>query len=91
MPNYFQLSPIETPDKPLTLVAVDEAMCAHFNVPCDPKMWYRSWFDIEGFACALGWTWDDMREHFMERGDADRIPIVDFLASHYVVTAWSGR
>lgn len=91
MPNYFQLSPIATPDKPLKLVEVDAAICAHFGVPCDPKEWYRSWFDIEGFACALGWTWERMRQHAIDMEDADRIPIIDFLESRYVVTAWSGR
>lgn len=91
MPHYFQLSPVETPDKPAKLVQVDEAMCAYFDVPCDPDKWYRSWFDIEGFACALGWTWDQLRQHHAERGNDDRIPIVDFLASQYVVTDWSGR
>ncbi len=86
MPNCFSLTR-NGETAPATLTEVDEALCAHLGVPVHPVQWVRGWYDLEGFALAMGRDWDWMRANF----DPDRAPIVDFLAANYTPDCWSER
>jgi hypothetical protein len=85
MANCFMLLDKVT-GKPVKLNDVDQAMCEHFGVPVHPTKYYDMWFDLEGFALAMGKTWDEMRTMF-----EDRDAIIDFLSANYTPDAWAQR
>ncbi len=83
MPACFTLTRKGT-DQPAKLVDVDSHMCEHFGVPCHPTMWHRGWYDLEGFALAIGKNWAWMRENFEGRDD-----IISFLEENYTPDAFT--
>ena len=85
MPNCFTLTPIGQ-TQPAELVAIDEAMCAHFNATPDTNEYYRGWVDLEGFALAMGRDWAWMRANFTRRGE-----IIAWLEAHYTPDAFATR
>lgn len=85
MPNCFTLTP-NGEAQPATLSAIDDAMCAHFGVEPDPKLYYWGWVDIEGLALALGRDWAWMRANFEGRN-----AIIDWLEANYTPDAFSYR
>jgi hypothetical protein len=63
MPICFQLYDKSKPEEgPVSLSKVDEEMCEHFQVPCDPIKYLGGWFDCIGFRLALGKTFEEIRE-----------------------------
>ena len=38
---------------PVTLLEVDEALCQHTGVPCDPQKWHPAWGNYLQMAIAL--------------------------------------
>lgn len=53
MPNCFQLFR-KGEKEAATLSSVDKAICDHFKEDCDPKYYYKGWFDAIGFSIAMG-------------------------------------
>lgn len=85
MPNCFTLTRIgET--VPSTLSRVDEELCHYFGAEVHPKRYYAGWVDIEGFALALGKSWEWMRQEW-----PDRVEIIDYLCSNYESDAFAYR
>ncbi len=84
MANCFQLFR-KGETEPMSLVKVDEEICRHFNAPVDPEKWFHNWYNTIGFCCAMGKTWDEIRE-VMETPMS--IAIVDFLEANFTTTAW---
>lgn len=85
MPNCFTLTRIgET--QPSTLARVDEELCRYFGEPVDDSRYFASWVDCEGFALALGLSWEWMREEWPAR-----IQIIDYLCSNYEADAFAYR
>jgi hypothetical protein len=83
MPACFQLIPIGS-DEPARFAEIDDAMCAHFGVTPDESRYYQQWYDIEGFGCAMGKTWAELRTLMPERA-----PIIDWLEQHYTCDSWT--
>lgn len=87
MPNCFTLTR-KGETEPARLSAIDDAMCAHFNVTPDADRYYRFWVDIEGCALACGRDWDWIRAN-MDDEEGSRKPIVDFLEANYTPDCWA--
>jgi len=52
MPNYFSL--IRKSDNlPAAFNKVDEEMCKHFEVPCDPSRYLAGWYGVIGTLAAV--------------------------------------
>ena len=85
MPAYFTLTK-KGETEPSTFIAIDEAMCAHFEVTPDPVKYYRAWYDIEGLGLAMGHDWNKLREINPNRAD-----IIDWLEENYTPNAWYSR
>ena len=83
MPACFQLFP-KGSNEPARFSDIDNAMREHFGAEPDDKHYYESWYDIEGFSCALGLTWENMKERKPERA-----AIIDYLSERYVCSAWA--
>ena len=65
MPVCFQLFRKDGSSRePLVLQDVDEEICKHFEVPCDPVKWVCGWFDSIGFRLACGKSFAQIREEF---------------------------
>lgn len=88
MPAYFQLLS-KASGKAVPFVEIDEAMCKHFQVDVDPVKYYEGWYDNIGLLCALGRTWDEIRETWKDFPEL--LAIVDWLAEHYTADGWSSR
>ena len=85
MPAYFTLTK-KGETEPSAFIAIDEAMCAHFEVTPDPVKYYRAWYDIEGLGLAMGHDWNKLREINPNRAD-----IIDWLEDNYTPDAWYSR
>lgn len=103
MPACFQLYAKDKPGEgPVILQRIDEAMCAHFEVPCDPVKYLNGWFDSIGFRLAIGKSFAEIKTEFekyveedKDKGDAgfsefyrDSIQILDWLAERYAPNAF---
>ena len=87
MPACYQLA-LKTEPKsfiPVTLQSVDEAMCKHFNMPCDEKLWFRNWNNWLGFSLAVGRTFDQIRETFCDEGHWE---VIDWIEKNYEVSSF---
>lgn len=97
MPNCFQLFP-KGHTEPAILQRVDEAICAHLDIPVDPKEYAYGWFNCIGFgiACyngqALGTP--KLRQYVIDQ-TADlaqlqtaMLAILDYLEAHYTSDAF---
>lgn len=81
----FQLSKKSNPEFiPEIFAHVDDAMCEYFGATPDPVRYFKGWFDIEGFALAMGKDFDWLRKNYGK----DRLPIIDFLDHYYVCDNW---
>lgn len=82
MPNYFQLIR-KTTGQAAVLQDVDAEMCQHFNVPCDPKLWYLNWYNIIGFPLAMG---ESFARLAADCGDhQESLAVVEWLDSNFTV------
>ena len=70
-------------NEPEKLSAVDNAICAHFGVEPDPKLWYQYWFDTVGFFLACGKDYDWIVREYPERQ-----ALCKFLAENYEISNW---
>ena len=62
MANYFQLFKKDDPDAgPQKFSEIDDLICAHFNTKPHDTRYYCSWYDIIGFALAMGKNWEEIR------------------------------
>lgn len=97
MPNCFTLARKSEPTKPVALTVIDEEMCKHFNVKCDPKIYYCYWYDWIGFRLAMGKDFKSIREGIIEIADVEPefekrlVEICDWLDTNFVSDAWSQR
>lgn len=82
MPNCFQLC---RDGAAVPLLDIDEEMCRYFGVACDPKAWHHAWYDIVGYALAMGRTFDEIRARYE---DPHLREIVDWLANNFTPRAW---
>lgn len=53
MPNYFNLTR-KGDTQHSSASEVDEKLCEHLGVPCDPVKYVLNWYDTIGFALAMG-------------------------------------
>ena len=83
MPACFQLFP-KGSTEPARFSAIDDAMREHFGAPPSATDYYQGWYDIEGLGCAIGKTWEEMKQMMPERA-----PIIDYLAERYTCDAWT--
>lgn len=101
MPNCFTLTRKSNPEAgPVEFTEIDEEMCRHFGVPCDPVQWYMKWYC---FACewgiALGATlkqlvddWED--EHLLFDDEPSEFDIrwheiLVWLDENFTSDAWA--
>lgn len=100
MPNYFTLTRKSNLEAgPVKLQEIDEELCKHFNVPCDPDKWYLHWYDFVGFALACGKTFDqliaDTKEYIIKDPDYEdlkkHLALLEYLNEHYTSDAWASR
>ena len=82
MPNCFTLTPIGS-SEPASLAAVDEAICAHLDIPCDKTFYAHGWYDTIGFLLACGRSFDQIKV----RGELEQIR--RFLAANYTSDCWA--
>lgn len=95
MPNCFQLIRKSDPEAgPVVLATVDEEMCDHFNMPCDPKEWFCEWYDCIGFRIATGDTFDSIKTEFEayvadgQRYYIDLLAILGWLDTNFTTNAF---
>ena len=73
-----------TDNQPASYYDIDEAICAHFNLPVDPVIWAANWYNTIAFSVAMGTSLMDII------ADPDWSPqtirIAIFLNSHYTTT-----
>lgn len=86
MAAYFTLTP-KGATAPQELTIVDETICIVFNSPVDPRDWYLNWYNVIGFALAMGQTFAQIHQELASTLP-ELLPVVDFLASHYEVDSW---
>lgn len=107
MPACFQLFPIlangEVSREPATINSVDEAICAHFNIPVDPVKYYAppyepDWFNYIGLALALGHSFPEIIERMNDAAESlgtepytGLIAVAEFLQSRYSPNSFSSR
>lgn len=102
MPNCFSLTrKSDLKAGPVKLTTIDEEMCKHFNVPCDPKLWYHYWYDIIGFGIATGKSLDDQRKIIEEQiirntedseydsWDKRTLEIINWLDENFTSDTWA--
>lgn len=68
MPNYVDYHLKATGQK-VTCQEVDDLMCKHFNVPTDPKDWFRNWYNHIAMLQSVGRTWDQLKEDYADYQD----------------------
>lgn len=97
MPNCFQLTRKSAlHEGPVKFILIDEEMCKHFNLPCDPVQWHNGWYDYIGLCLALGDDWDKIRQGIREWEKdgsispyaAHMIEICDWLEANFTPNAW---
>ena len=94
MPNCFQLFR-KGSNEPASLQKVDEEICAHLQIPCDPKLWAHGWYNIIGFSIAMGCHLgsQELRDKVarVTDNDPDVVKILTFLECCYSSDAWVER
>ncbi len=100
MPNCFQLVRKAKPEEgPVRLVLIDEELCNHFKVDCDPVKWFHGWYDFIGYGLAAGKSFAEIRtictDLVSNKDDADgkmhwqrMVEIADYLNEHFTSDAW---
>lgn len=102
MPNVFNLFWRPDGAVPVRGTVVDEEMCKHFGVACDPVKWYHYWFDTIGFDLAMGGSFAKQREKLLAQianeqdpkekaWDQRTLEIVDWLDANFNVDAFVAR
>ena len=106
MPNCFQLiSKADHEAGATSFNQIDEALCAHFGVPADPRKWLCEWYNDIGLRLAMGSSFDEIIEKFTREEEGDGRPfygdlvgrkvsalqIAQYLNDHYTANAWSER
>ncbi len=99
MPNCFSLSRKGSTEF-VFFQTVDEEMCKHFQVECDPVKYMSGWYDIIGFRLACGKSFSDQRKIYQAEidkpeHDADDkayystlLMIVNWLEENFTSDAW---
>lgn len=94
MPNCFGLRDRVTGQLAL-LAKVDDRMREAFGVKPHPTEWLYGWYDIIGFAFALGYDADRtelfINEEFDGARQAELLRALTFITDHYTVEAWATR
>ena len=85
MPNHFQLIP-KNSNEPEKFSTIDDIMCTHFGVNSNDVEYYFDWYNVLGFALAMGLTFDELRNEFPEF-----LEIINYLDSNYTVKTWYSR
>lgn len=87
MPNCFTLTRLNKPEEgPVSLTKIDEEMCKHFNVECDPVKYYCEWYNTIGLMLAIGRTFEEIFEIF--EGSERTIEIAKWLQANFTTDAW---
>lgn len=97
MPNCFQLISKAT-GQAERFVEVDEKMCKHFGVPCDPEQWHFYWYPtIMEWGIAMNRSFQKQLQD-IEEGDYQtkeeqeaanhQREIILWLDQHYTADAW---
>lgn len=83
MPNCFQLlrAGVAVP-----LSQVDEEMCRHFNVPCDPELYFEDWYIRVGYDLAQGHSFDEIKTRSADSPILGQV--IDWLAANFTVHSW---
>ena len=97
MPNCFQLIRKSNHSAgPVVLQTVDEEMCKHFGVKCNPKRWHHEWYGIIGFGLACGKSFDDFRKTYKqyvkfgnEPFDIKMLEVIDWLDANFTTDAFA--
>lgn len=88
MPACFQLLHKLTGD-PVKFAELDDAICNHFGVTPDPKLYYRGWYDFIGEAVAFGKPMgsDELTAHVAKFAPG-LLPTLAYIAERYTSDAW---
>ena len=89
MPSCYRLI-AKDGTKPLpgnkNFIAIDEAMCKHFDVTPDENLWYQNWENVIGISLATGKTWDDILAK--DWLDEETKEAIKWLADRYEPDCW---
>jgi hypothetical protein len=85
MPSCFQLLRNGTA---VPLTEIDEEMCRHFGEPCDPKRWFREWYDCIGYDLSMGRTFEDIAKTYAAPEYADLLDVAQWLAANFTPRSW---
>lgn len=86
MPNCFQLTR-KGEKEPSPLLTIDKEMCDHFGEECDPKLWFRNWYNTIGFLLATGSDWAKIRETYDD--SPHMLEVIEYLEANYTFDAWA--
>ena len=104
MPACFQL--IKRSDEaagPVRLTVIDEELCQHFGVPVDPVKYMGDWYDMIGFRLAIGKSFAEIREEFLEHIEEfraigrealfyeDALRILEYLETNFLSNSFYSR
>ena len=97
MPVCFQLTKHGDPE-PSSLQAIDEAICDHLQVPCDPVKWHADWYNVIGLwlACGKSYTeirsllhgWCNLDDPSLNQAGIQLLKVLRYLEDHYTPHSW---
>ena len=92
MPNCFSLTR-KGESEPTDLVKVDEELCKHLGVECDPKHWTSYWYGSIGFHIACGKPLGskelrDVVEYIAGDDTPNLLKCLNYLEEHFTSDAW---
>lgn len=101
MAAYFQLISKVTGEA-TSFTRIDEDMCAHFGVDCDPDKYLIDWYNCVGWRVAMGKSLDDVIAEFIAGigeetkngnennaiGYSNLVRVTKWLKEHYTTDSW---
>ncbi len=102
MAVYFQLTRIGSRE-PSAFQDIDRAICHNLELPFDDVRYAADWYDLIGFRCALGKSFQDTTDYINSRINDTGLDMAwrndyrtllrinHFLLENYSTDSWFGR
>lgn len=100
MAAYVRLYRKSAPDQgPVDFNSLDEEICGHFSLECNPDTFAYGWYDSIIWRLGLDMSWDEIRSRLQENKPSDGskyahvfdvlLKILTYLEEHFNVdTSW---